>query len=243
MIEQSESIAALADALSKAQGEFESVAKGESAEIPGKEGKRGYSYKYADLPSIVDAVRPTLAKHGLSVSQFPVLGPGGASLTTQLMHSSGEWMRGTIDLPVGPNVTAQALGSALTYLRRYCFGGVLGIVTDADDDGAKATSDRGGESRAREPQQTTRRSAPSSTSDTPTTEITTPQMNAIRSMCNRLDVKGDEVHGYVSDVLVAKWPEFVDENGEPTLTSLKQLTKSQASYVLDQLKPLVDGEG
>jgi ERF superfamily len=219
-MEQSERIDELAAALSAAQGEMESVSKTESAEIPGKDGKRGFSYDYADLPGVVDAVRPILAKHGLSVAQFPVTGP---ALVTQVMHSSGQWMRGTVDLPVGPNVTAQALGSAITYLRRYSLGAALGIVTDTDDDGAKATSDRGGASS----NQTQRRHPPE------TGEGATPKqlalVSALMADCG-IPEAGTVRLEYASEVIGR------------AVGSSKEMTKAEASKLIDALNAEKDGD-
>lgn len=67
------------------------------------------------------------------------------------------------------------------------------------------------------------------------TEASTPQMNKIRAMlANDVtpSVTGDDVHEYVAGILAVRFPEFAVEG---SLTSLKQLSKSQASYVIDQL--------
>jgi hypothetical protein len=136
---QSESIAKLATALSIVQGKL-SHAKKDSA-------NPFFKSKYADLESVWDACRDLLVANGLSVMQFPgEYIDGTMSMTTILAHSSGEWIGQEMSLPVGKpdrdgvvKVDAQAAGSAITYMRRYALAAVLGIV-QADDDGNAASN-------------------------------------------------------------------------------------------------------
>lgn len=116
----------IAAALAKAQGELTNPKKTKTANL----GK--YKYAYADLGEIMDAVRPTLAKHGLAIVQ--TLSPG--VLLTMLVHESGQAFRSTYALP--EKATAQEMGSAITYGRRYSVSAILGIAAEDDDDGAKA---------------------------------------------------------------------------------------------------------
>jgi hypothetical protein len=124
------------DALFKALSEYQSEAvnpqKTSTADIPTKSGG-SYSYSYAPLPDILDANRPLLAKHGLSVVQESSGENGTVSLTTLVAHTSGQWlMAGPVSVSCsgGP----QVVGSAITYLRRYSLCAVLGISGDSDDD-------------------------------------------------------------------------------------------------------------
>lgn len=130
---QSESIANLAQCLSVVQGKLE-YAKKDSA-------NPFFKSKYADLESVWDACRDLLASNGLSVSQFPGTYSEldkSMSLTTILMHSSGEWISQEMSVPVS-KVDAQGAGSALTYMRRYALAAVVGVV-QADDDGNAASN-------------------------------------------------------------------------------------------------------
>jgi hypothetical protein len=126
---KSESIKELACALAKAQGEIENASK--SSANP------HFKSRYADLAEILNTVRPVLAKHGLSVAQFPTLEGSTASVETILMHSSGEWMSGTASSPM-QKMDAQGVGSVTTYLRRYSLAAVCGIAQE-DDDGNAAS--------------------------------------------------------------------------------------------------------
>jgi hypothetical protein len=123
---KSQSVENLAKSLTAFQSEIKSVLK--TADNP------FFHSKYADLASIIEAVRKPLAKNGLSFSQFP----DGDSLTTILLHTSGEWIEASYALnAVGKK--PQEVGSAITYARRYALGAVLGIATDEDDDGNAAS--------------------------------------------------------------------------------------------------------
>ena len=130
---QSESIANLAKALSTVQGQL-THAKKDSA-------NPFFKSKYADLESVWDACRIPLDDNNLAVAQFPGTYSDldkSMSLTTILMHSSGEWISHEMSVPVS-KVDPQGAGSALTYMRRYALAAVVGVV-QADDDGNAASS-------------------------------------------------------------------------------------------------------
>ena len=121
----------LAEALSKAQAEFPPIPKDRVANIG------QYKYKYTDLSTILDLVRPVLAKHGLAISSAPTVTAELFTLNTVLMHSGGETLHASYPLPGG--VKAQEIGSAITYGRRYSICSLLGICADEDEDGKAAT--------------------------------------------------------------------------------------------------------
>jgi hypothetical protein len=123
---RSESIMNLAAALAVAQGQIKTARK---------DAKGNYS-NYSTLDAIWDACRQPLAENGLSVVQIPSTNEG-LSLETILLHSSGEWISGTITLVVvaGRMNEHQALGSALTYARKYALSAMVGIASGDDDDG------------------------------------------------------------------------------------------------------------
>ena len=76
-----------------------------------------------------------LAKHGLSVMQLPTSDETAVTVTTLLMHSSGQFIESEPFKVLLTKKDAQAAGSALTYARRYSLSSVLGIAWDDDDDG------------------------------------------------------------------------------------------------------------
>ena len=125
---QSETIASLAGALCKAQAELENVIK--DAKNP------HFRSDYATLAAIRDAVFPVFTKHGLSIVQMVGFSDGVVTVETQLMHSSGEWLRNTAGSPA-PKQDPQGVGSACTYLRRYSLAALAGIAQE-DDDGSSA---------------------------------------------------------------------------------------------------------
>lgn len=127
----------LAEALAAFQADMPTVHKGQTARIPGKDGRSGYSYQYADLADVAKVAHPLLAKHGLSFTTAPQHIEGvGFVLQGTLRHRTGEKDTGV--LPITGR-SAQDLGSSLTYLRRYLLGCMTGIVTDEDEDGGMAT--------------------------------------------------------------------------------------------------------
>lgn len=129
----------VAAALAKAQLAFRAIIKDKQAVIEKKAGGK-YTYRYADLASIFEVVRQPLADNELALSQPIRFREGGLWLDTILMHSSGQSITGEYPLPPANAGSPQAMGSAITYARRYCLGGILGIATEEDDDGKKASS-------------------------------------------------------------------------------------------------------
>lgn len=128
-MQTSESINELAMALSKAQGEITGALKDSANPF--------FKSKYADLASCWDACRGALSKNGLAVTQCPTTEATETYLVTSLLHSSGQWMRSR--LVVQPkDETPQAMGSALTYARRYALTALVGIA-QVDDDGNAAS--------------------------------------------------------------------------------------------------------
>lgn len=131
--EHTVSIGKLSLALSKLQGEVEQPTKDKTAKVLMKSGGT-YSYKYCDLASIIKKVQPLLAIHELAILQGVSTGQGFVSVTTTISHSSGEWFRDVVRLPVGDD-KPQSYGSAMTYARRYGYCAPLGISADEDEDG------------------------------------------------------------------------------------------------------------
>jgi hypothetical protein len=144
MSEHSEQLNELAKALAVAQGEFPKIVATETGKVQG-EGKKGayeYTYKYADLAGVVETVQPILSKHGLSVAQFISVTEGGNdTLTTWLMHESGQFITSSMRLYLKKD-DSQGQGSAVTYARRYSYCAALGLVVDEDDDGNAASNGR-----------------------------------------------------------------------------------------------------
>ncbi len=137
-MERSDQINELAGALSKAQAAFTNILKDNTAKIRTKSGAE-YSYSYADLASLLDMVRDPLSKNGLSILQgADVTQEGKLIIETMLLHSSGQFIKNTLKLPIVEtgNNAIQAIGSSITYGRRYEISSMLGIASELDDDAA-----------------------------------------------------------------------------------------------------------
>lgn len=129
---KSDSINELAAALSLAQGEFTSAKMDKTNPF--------LKNKYADLGSVISAAKASCAKYGLSVAQPANCNGDFVTVTTLLMHKSGQWISDEMMLPVGKESgrsVAQSAGSIITYLRRYSLSAMLGIYADEDTDGNK----------------------------------------------------------------------------------------------------------
>lgn len=124
----SESTKAVFKAIHDLQQELEIVKRGDTANIGEK-----YSYKYASMPKIWVEVKPLLKKYNLTVIQSPTQSQIGDSLTTMIVHDSGEYIQDTMRLVLNRE-DAQGIGSAITYAKRYALSAMLGVVTDDDND-------------------------------------------------------------------------------------------------------------
>lgn len=134
---QSEDIGNLVLALSKAQGEFPIIGKNQTA----KAGARVYDW--ADLSAIHKGIKKILSNNELAIIFTPtrVLDKSGVTLmlSMKLLHSSGEYTEGSLPLMLDQS-TSQAMGSAISYARRYLMYCMLDISTDDDDDGLAAVA-------------------------------------------------------------------------------------------------------
>lgn len=146
-VSKSDSIGKLVEALAKAQLKFDPVLK--DSDNP------AFRSKYADLQSVISATAKHLAGEGLVVIQMPQASLGAdnktLTLTTMLAHTSGEWIASDLTLPatMRDRLDAQAIGSAITYARRYGMQSILGVAAEVDDDGNSA-SDQGSKQASQE---------------------------------------------------------------------------------------------
>ncbi|PEK38257.1 recombinase [Bacillus pseudomycoides] len=132
---RSESIVELAKALVKFNSEVNKIAK--DADNP------FFKNNYATLDTIIDEIRPILSKNGLSIMQIPSGDGHNVTLKTLLIHESGEWLESD-ELTMKPvKNDPQAVGSCITYARRYSLAAFLSLNTGEDDDGNSATYGKG----------------------------------------------------------------------------------------------------
>lgn len=125
----SEQINDLAAALAKAQAEIQNAVLNKT--------NPHFKSRYADLAAVREAVTPALTKHGLSVVQMTGTDDSRMVVYTRLLHSSGQWVQSAYPI-ISDTSKPQAMGSALTYARRYSLAAMCGIASEEDDDGNAA---------------------------------------------------------------------------------------------------------
>jgi len=133
-VNKSDQINELAAALSAFQGEITNPAFSRTVTVSGAKGS--YKFSYAELSEILKLVRPLLSKHGLSLVQSTSGDGVSVTVTTTLLHKSGQYLESAV--PCGRPEKMQELGSAISYLRRYSITGILGIAGEEDDDANSA---------------------------------------------------------------------------------------------------------
>jgi ERF superfamily len=138
MPRSSETVAALASALAKAQAELINPEKSLTATIRiGRPGDGERSFRYAPLSSGLDIVRKTLGQHEIATLQTTAIDQtaGMVNLTTTLAHASGEWIASDWPVcPIAETANPQRMGAALTYARRYALFTLVGIAGEDDID-------------------------------------------------------------------------------------------------------------
>lgn len=127
-MEKSAEINELAKALSQAQAVMGNALKDASNPY--------FKSKYADLTSVIEAVRDPFAKNGLSFTQLIDSDGDLHHVTTVLLHSSGQFIAGRVKLRLSKD-DMQGLGSAISYARRYGLQAIAGLGAE-DDDGEAA---------------------------------------------------------------------------------------------------------
>ncbi len=137
MQRSSESIAKLAAALAKAQGELINPEKSLTATIKTDGGATQQTFRYAPLSRGLEIVRKTLGPHEIAVVQITSTdhSAGMINLTTMLAHASGEWIASEWPVCAITETSApRRLGEALTYARRYALFTLVGIAGEDDMD-------------------------------------------------------------------------------------------------------------
>ncbi len=123
-MQTSDAINEIATALAKAQGQMTGALKDAANPF--------FKSKYADLASVWDACRKPLTDNGLAIVQSPSADGMRVSVDTLLTHTSGQWMRGTVSVTAKED-SPQAIGSCITYLRRYALQSFAGVAPEDDD--------------------------------------------------------------------------------------------------------------
>lgn len=215
-MKQSESITELATAMNLFQAELD-VAK-KSATNP------FLKSSYADLESVIEAVREPLAIHGLSFVQM--LGTtrheNAVAIETQIMHKSGEWIRSDFTMPAPPEAARgvnimQTYGSVVTYAKRYALSAALGVATGEDNDGDTGAS------------KVQKKAAPKAPAKKQAPKVEA-KLGENGQAMKRFHALGNEVY---ADDWTSKRRELCDHFG---VNSSKDLTMAQAKMLMDNFE-------
>src|ERR1700730_3760383 len=137
MHRSSESVAAIATALAKAQTELSNPEKAVVGTVYNNRSESPQSFRHASLSSVLDLVRKVLGGHQIAIAQTTDIDrtSGTVNLTTLLLHTTGEWI--SSDWPVcqlSETSAPRRMGAALTYARRYALFTLVGIAGEDDLD-------------------------------------------------------------------------------------------------------------
>ncbi len=137
----------MSDASTDAQADFDdALARAFAAIESAKKDKKGNFGSYSDLAAVTDAIKGPLTAEGFSWPQTLAVEDGMVVVTTHLRRKGVE-LCSVLPMPVGPKGGAHAVGSAITYARRYALAALVGVAPE-DDDGQKAQDSGGGAVRA-----------------------------------------------------------------------------------------------
>lgn len=128
----SESIKQIAPALLRAQKNVGAATKGSANPF--------FKSRYADLGSVMEACKEALNNEGITVLQPVGFENGKHTVTTVLLHESGEFLSETMVLEV-PKANMQDLGSAISYARRYSLQS-FDFIPAEDDDAEKVVGNK-----------------------------------------------------------------------------------------------------
>lgn len=225
----------LAAALALVQTKLPTIAKHQTATVRSEKGS--YTYDYADLADVSEQILPLLGDAGLSWTCLPTLHDGDFVLRYELLHVSGESKTGVYPLP--KSGTPQAIGAAISYARRYALCAVTGVAPKGDDNDA-----------AEQPKTRTAQRQARPTARQPEPAAEPPARTAQRAKVEGPPLPGDD-DGKVTQPQLAKLHAVFGEAGvdereerldivrrvlrKPDLESSKDLTKNEASKVIDEL--------
>ena len=212
-METSPTIVELAKALCKAQGEMEAVEKSESNDF--------FSSKYADLASVLAALKKPMTENGLSLIQAPeTMSDGKIGLTTMLLHVSGEWARASLSMNPKDSSNPQVVVAIITYLRRCAASAFTGMAAkDEDDDGNTAAKVK------EEPKKDAKKEEKKPEK---TGKISTGQIKYVQTLFGKAGYKDDlDKHAYATGVANREIQSITDltfKEASDTIEALLKLT-------------------
>lgn len=191
-----------------------------------------FKSKYVPLENVVEAITETAGNHGLSFIQYPLNKEDQVGVITILMHSSGEWIESEPIFAKPGKQDAQAAGSVITYLKRYSLSAVFGITSDEDDDGERSMDRNNGSQQTyqnQSKQQYKNDNQPPAQQNS--NLISDAQIKLVKtklSICAHRD----------TEQMKLIYTTALNNLGIEQNTQSKDLTKSQASKVIDYLNNL-----
>jgi hypothetical protein len=145
MHRSSESVAAIATALAKAQTELSNPEKAMLGTVYSNRSDSPQSFRYASLSAGLDIIRKTLGGQQIAIAQTTDIdrANGMVNLTTVLLHTSGEWISSHWPVcPLSETSAPRRMGAALTYARRYALFTLVGIAGEDDLDAPDLSRDQ-----------------------------------------------------------------------------------------------------
>lgn len=213
MTDQPDQITLLYAALAEAHADLTNPVKDKVANTP------QFSYAYADLATVLDHVRPVLAKHGLALTQDVAIHEHSLDVTTRLVHKGGGALEfGPLTGPSGGSW--QQLGSGITYARRYAILAALAIAADDDDDAQTAPASAPAASRTPNP-----RGLTGPARNDLVGKATEKQLGMVKGLMKEAHMTEVQLHEFAMERLGFELPP----------AGVAALTKGQASAIIDAM--------
>jgi len=213
-MQKSETIGHWSKAISQIQSHILDVPKNKTVKVKTKSG-HVYEFSYSDLEAMRSALRPLLGEYGVSMVMLPRVENAIISLDVLVSHESGEWVSSTMSCQLqeeGRMNVLQTIGSAITYMSRYCTGSIFGFGGADDDDANLADGNQVLEHRHRPP-----------TYRNESQEIAPPQV--VSKIQIRLEELGEEKTRELQEFLKSK-----------NIKDIHHLTCDQAHKILKRLE-------
>lgn len=209
-MKRSENIIEIAKAMNLAQKEMRPASKDST--------NPHFRSKYSDLASVMEAIREPIGNNGLSILQEATLNENGVSVTTLILHNSGQWIElDPLTIPVGRR-DAHSVGSACSYGKRYALCAALGVVSD-DDDGNQAVASQN-ESKSKHVKYTIRPNEESEIADEPIKYINKSQLKMFNEKYEKVSTPGTEYYDEKTYKMIDQAITALDIEGFPSLEKM-----------------------
>jgi hypothetical protein len=197
----------------------------------GKDAKGNYG-KYATLAAITDVITAPLAAHGLAVIQEAQLDETGVTVETTLLHESGATMQfAPLTMPL-TNRTPQAVGSCITYGRRYALAAICGLAPD-DDDGQAAQDAQPAPQRAQAAQASKPTRAAAATSQRAPVQATGKPAPVTDEQLEELNALGEVFYG---DKWEAQQTKLVEAVTKGAVSEVEKLLAQDAQKLIEGIQ-------